>query len=514
VTRLGQEYRDQVAARADPIAEAGTELAEPSPNGQADAATPATEHRLTDLGNARRLVELAGEDLRYCFPVRAWYVWDGRRWCPDATGAVMVRAKASAEALLERGLAAKDDGRKRLVRHALDSQDEPALRRAVVLAQSEPGVPVLPGELDADPWLLNTPGGTVDLHTGEVRPARRGDLITKTTGAELDFAADSTAWDAFLARVLPDEEVRSFVQRAAGYSLVGVTDEEVLLFVHGPSATGKSTFVESLSSAAGDYARRADFASFLAEGRRVSGGAARPDLARLAGCRLVTSLEVDDGRRLAVDLVKHLTGGDRVAARHLHQELFEFLPQFTLWLAANHRPRVPDDDAALWRRILQVPFEITIPEAERDPGVKAELRDPARSGPAVLAWSVQGALDWQARGLDPPEAVRAATAAYRASMDPLARFLEDCCVKGAGFWAGTLDLYGVYVAWAGRAGVHDSDRLSMEAFGTRLKAVPDVKEHRRRQVRGVSGLGLVGTPTQQALGGAEDETAGQDGSTA
>jgi putative DNA primase/helicase len=313
--------------------------------------------------------------------------------------------------------------RKALVAFAGRSENEPSLRRLLILAQSEPGIPVTPDQLDADPFVLNTPTGTLELRTLHLRPHRRADLITKVTAASYVAGATHPVFDAYRARMLGDG-LDDFLARAAGYTLTGSTSEEKLFFCHGVTASGKTTLTKAMASALGDYAMTADFASFL-EGR--NGDGPRNDLARLAGARMVVSVEVQDGSRLAEGLLKLITGGDRVTARFLYGEHFEFVPAFKLWLVANDRPRARDTDEALWRRLLEIPFAERLGESERDPAVKATLCDPAQAGPAVLAWAADGAAAWFASGLGVPDVVRRATEGYRASMDPLADFLADCC---------------------------------------------------------------------------------------
>jgi len=264
----------------------------------------------------------------------------------------------------------------------------------------------------------------------------------------------------------------------------------VLFFPFGPTATGKSTLLAAVCAMLGDYAATADFDTFLVRDR--ASGAPRSDIARLAGRRFVVSLEVDDGAKLASALVKQLTGGDSVAARFLYREAFEFLPTAKLWLAANDRPRVRDDDDAIWRRILQMPFDKQIPPDERDPQVKARLRDPADAGPAILAWAVAGCMAWQRDGLGIPQAVRDTTAAYRQEMDPLHDFLEECCVVAPNAWASSAALWDAYQAWAKDDGVKYP--LKRKAFGERLhgRGCTAAKEYvGGKETRGWRGIGLA-----------------------
>jgi len=323
------------------------------------------------------------------------------------------------------------------------------------LAASEYPVVARAAQLDADPWLLTVGNGTLDLRTGELRPHARDDLISKLSTVRYDQGARSTLWERFLATTTGDDaELAEFLQRLAGYTLTGDTSEKILLFAHGPTATGKSTFLEAVKAALGEHAATADFETFL---KRRGDAGIRNDIARLAGARMVVSVEVDDGKALAEGLIKTLTGGDTVAARFMYREHFEFTPRFKLWLAANHRPRVRADDDAMWRRIVQLPFTHTLPESERDPTLKARFRNDPDIRAAVLAWAVQGCLEWQQRGLDIPACVRDYTEEYRRENDPLAEWIADECQLGAEHWTATKELRAAYEQWCMAAGAEPID---------------------------------------------------------
>jgi len=445
------------------------------------------EVHLTDLGNAKRLVARYGSMLRHVATWDRWLVWDGRRWARDETGQVARLAKRVALDLYVEARDIRDeDFRKKTVAHALRSESESRLTAMIELAKTEPGIPVTPAELDTDSWKLNCVNGTIDLRTGELLRHRREDLITKLAPVEFDPAARLGLWDRFLERVQPHAESRAFLLRAMGYSIAGTTAEERLFLAYGKGATGKSTFLEAVRAALGDYAMTADFETFLKR-NNVTGGP-RNDIARLAGARLVVSFEVEDGRRLAEGVLKQLTGGDTVTARFLHKESFEFRPTFTPWLAANHRPRVRDDDDAIWRRIVQVPFDVQIPETERDPAVKATLRDPAAAGPAVLASLVRGCLAYQHQGLAIPEAVRAATEEYRQEMDPLAGFYADWCEFGPDGWVPWAKLNEAYQQWC--KDNHERWPLPAKDLRARLRA-RGCADKRHGQVRGWAGISLT-----------------------
>jgi putative DNA primase/helicase len=408
-----------------------------------------SEH-LTDTGNAARFVAAQRDHVRYVYPWGAWLEYDGARWRRDPGDAVIRRAKETARAIYSEAAHATDETqRKQLAKWATYSESEPGIRRMLTLAQAE--LAITPGQLNVDPWLLNCLNGTLELRTGHLRPHQRADFLTKMTAAPYDPDARAPIWDTFLETSVPDEGARDFAQRYAGYCLTGVTREEVFVFCRGPAGGGKSTFTEGLRRTWGDYASSADFGTFLT--KRPSDGP-REDIARLAGARLVTSVETREGQHLAEGLVKLLTGGDTVSARRLYERTFEFVPQFKLLFASNYRPGVRADDDAIWRRLRELPFPTARTNREqRDDSVKATIVDPAQMGPAILAWAVEGCGRWLAEGLGEPDAVMRATADYRKSQEPLADFLAECCVLGAGYSVPAESLRAEYELWCRTEGV-------------------------------------------------------------
>jgi putative DNA primase/helicase len=441
---------------------------------------------LTDAGNAERFATQHHEDVRYVYAWRTWLVWDETRWQRDAGALVMRRAKMTARRLYAEAAQEPDDEeRKRIVAWAKLSESEPRLRAMLLLAQSEPGMAVTPDQLDRDPFLLNCLNGTLELRTGHLRPHRRDDLLTKLTAAPYAPEASHPVWEACLTRLLPDASLRSFIQRVAGYCLTGSVAEEKLFIVHGPAAGGKSTLLGALRRTWGDYATTCDFSTFAV--RRPDGGP-REDLARLHGARLVVSSEVRDGTRVAEGLVKTWTGGDPVVARRLYEPSFEFIPQFKLVVAANDRPRVRDDDDAIWRRIVEVPFRESLPVAERDPSVKRTLMDPTEAGAAILAWAAAGATAWFAEGLGSAPDVDTATADYRQAMDPLRDFFAEVCVFIPTGEALASMLRSAYETWCRDTGVRFP--VSTREFAARLQARGCVKRKGTDGVRVWRGVRL------------------------
>jgi len=452
---------------------------------RANAQDPLDALHTTDLGNARRFLIAHGPDLHYCHPLQRWFVWDGTRWREDQTGEVVARAKATVRAMYAEAANEDDDRRRKdLARHALKSEAAQKIRAMTELLKTEPGIPVLPEELDQDPWLLNCQNGTLDLRTGELRSHDRRDLITKLAPVVYDPNATCPEWFRFLDRIMAGRaDLVTFLQRAVGYALTGLTDERVLFILHGSGANGKSTFLETIALLLGDYAARTTADTVLARDR----DAIPNDIARLRGARFVYASEAEEGRRLAEARIKDLTGGDTITARFLHQEWFEFRPEFKLWLGTNHKPVIRGTDPAIWDRIRLVPFDVRIPESERIPRRELMARFEAEL-PGILAWSVRGCLEWQKHGLGMPAEVREATGAYRAEMDVLAQFLEECCIVNPLAKAKAGDLYRAYSEWCEANGERP---LSQRNFGMRLT---ERGFERRRSTGGPFwwyGIGLV-----------------------
>ena len=425
------------------------------------SAKPDEPSRLTDVANGERLVARHGADLRYCHQTREWFVYDGQRWAPDSSGELARRAKETARSIYIEA-AAVDDllESQALAKHAMASERSSRITAMIELAQSEPGVSVASAAFDADPWLLNVANGTIDLRTGKLRTHDRGDLMSKLAPVAYDPTnTRCDRWEKFVERIMGgDGELTGFLQRAIGYSLTGVTDEQCLLFLYGSGNNGKTKLLETLRLLLGDYAIQADFTTFL---ERKSDGP-RNDVARLCGARLVTSSEVGEGKRLNESLVKTLTGSDVIAARKLFQESFEFTPAFKLWLAANHKPEIRGTDVGMWRRIRLVPFTVQIPEAERDEQLLDKLRAEL---PGILSWAVAGCLLWQRDHLMVPSVVQQATSEYRTEMDRVGAFLEECCEFAPTYIVRCRPLYLAYRRHSENAGEFP---LSETKFGERL----------------------------------------------
>ena len=435
------------------------EPTEPSANGDGDG-KPARKRKrkklrpipdsskhfaLTDTGLAERFVSLYGHNVRYCHPWKKPLVWDGKRFRIDDTGSVEYLAKRTARSILTEASREEDKYlRSQLIDFAKASESAPRRAAMVKLAQSEPGIPILPSDLDKDPWLLNCLNGTLNLKTGELHPHNRDDLITKLCPIRYDPAATCPRWLQFLDRIFASNAALiQFVQRVCGICLTGDVSEQILLVFHGIGANGKSVLLIVLLSVLGpDYAMQAP-PDLLMEKRNDAHPTERADL---HGKRLVCSIETEDGRRLAESLVKSLTGGDRLRARRMHEDFWEFAPTHKLILACNHKPVVRGTDHAIWRRIKLVPFPVVIPPAEQDKNLAAALQAEL---PGILAWCVQGCLDWQRHGLGEPPEVIDATASYRVEQDALAEFISQRCTLDPDTYDRASRLFAAYSSWTG-----------------------------------------------------------------
>jgi putative DNA primase/helicase len=426
---------------------------------------------LTDVGNARALVAVHGSDLKYV-PGLGWFEWDGCTWSPDDTGAVVRSAKALVDTMLAHAVAIPDEAnRVKAVKWALSSQSVSRIAAMVKLAESEVAAVVRSDRLDSNPWLLNVLNGTLDLRTGELREHRRDDLLTRVAPVAYDPSAKCPTWDAFLDRVMAgNRDLISYLQRAVGYSLTGNTDEQCFFLLYGTGSNGKSTFLETLVSliGRGRYATAMNFSTLTNRQRQEPS----EDIARLRGIRMVTAIESGRGKVFNETLIKQITGSDTIAARLLYKGTFTFRPAFKLFLSANYKPRINDDDYAIWRRVKLVPFDVQIPESERQRDLQDRLQEEL-SG--ILNWALDGCAKWRAHGLGDATAVRAATAQYRRAQGALPAFLDQECDRGRRYWVESRELFKRYEEWCAR---EERNGMTETAFGRELGRMGFLKDRK------------------------------------
>jgi putative DNA primase/helicase len=416
----------------------------------------------SDEALALRFAERHHDDLRYVAAWSRWLIWNGEHWQFDDT------LKAFDLARWICRTSAAECNKAKIANNIASAKTVAAVER---LAKADRRLAATIEQWDADPWLLNTPEGAVDLRTGACRLHVAGDYMTKITTVSPDRNCDIQNWLAFLDRISGgDAELVNFLQRVAGYSLTGVTREHAMFFLYGTGANGKTTFLNAITGALGDYCRNAPIETFTA----TQSERHPTDLAGLRGARLVTAVETEEGRRWAESKIKALTGGDKISARFMRQDFFEYVPQFKLLIAGNHKPGLRSVDEAIRRRLHLIPFTVTIPPEERDPELPNKLK--AESA-GILQWAVQGCLDWQERGLAPPTIVTAATAAYLEAEDAIAAWISDCCEIDPNHWEKRTTLFINWSAWATKTGEFVG---SQKRFIERIENRPGITPKRQR----------------------------------
>ncbi|MCX7392492.1 MAG: phage/plasmid primase, P4 family [Planctomycetales bacterium] len=407
----------------------------------------------TDRSNSRRLLHAYGKDLLFCFPWDKWLAWDSTRWqIDDGSSATRFALAVSDSVWAEAKVAGLSDD---ICKFAISSSNTGKVSAMLKLAAPDVAIPV--DRLDANPWLLNVKNGTLDLRSGKLREHRREDSLTKLCPTEYDADAACPEWLRFLDSTFGgDTGLIAFLQRLSGYFLTGDVSEQILPIFYGSGSNGKSTLLNAIQAAMGEDYSSAAPPSLLMEKKSDSHPT---ELAGLFGKRLVVSQESTAGARLAEATVKSLTGGDKISARRMREDFWQFTPTHKLLLATNHKPRVKGTDHAIWRRLVLVPFEQRFwNPASGEDGPENLRQDKSLSTKliaetsGILAWMVQGGLVWQRDGLGIPMSVRAATEDYRSESDTLGRFLSECCVEDPATRVKFSDMYSSLERWCNDGG--------------------------------------------------------------
>jgi P4 family phage/plasmid primase-like protien len=493
---------------------------------------------MTDLGNAERFVLRHGHDLRFCAEL-GWFLWDGRRFQllseekDKLPAKVMQMVFATVRAIKNEAVLVKQSGvREACPEHFDDAQREAhdaqmadrmdylvdakkgvhysdklaewartsegagRLNCIGLLAKSFAGISVAVTDFDRDRLAINCQNGTLRLvkanrkrTAAEIAAGKsewhtvwalrldkhdRADLITKITQVDYRPKAKSPVYDAFMAKVQPDDAMRRFLLQWGGLSLTGDISEQKMAFFYGQGRNGKGTWVEAVAHIAGDYAGSIEVESLLDNGKR-RGDQASPDIARLPGVRFLRVSEPSVGAVLNEGLVKKVTGGDPVDARHLNKGVFTFLPEFLITMSGNNKPTIKDTSHGMWERMQLVPWNVIISKEDIDRALGEKLR---AEGNGIFARLMEGLLDWASNGLIQPDAVKEATKDYRDASDGLGRFLRQCTVAGndsraAPFRVRKNELYDLFEAWAGQTGAFvlpsRSFTKAMEAKGFEWK---------------------------------------------
>jgi len=416
-----------------------------------------------DLGHALILAELWRDRYRWAEHRKSWMRWTGKRWEPITDNQISAEASADLRAEYAGRLATarSNDEIKRLTDAVLETCVFSKINGALNFLKGMAGFHTNPEEWDADLWALNCNNGIINLKTGELRPHTPAALCTKLAPVDYDPNVKGEKWEAHLKRFLPNPNIRRQVQRDLGLSLTGANLDEILPIWYGTGSNGKSTTAKVILAVLGDYAEMAPKDLLILQKHESH----PTEIANLAGKRCVFASEIEQGARLNEAKVKLLTGGDKIKARFLYCDFFEFDQTWTITLFCNHKPIITGTDYAIWRRVRLVPWTVTIPDSEKKPQ-DVVIRELLAEGPAILKWLLDGLADWQRDHHWMADEVKAATEEYRQEQDRLAGFFTDCCEFGPHWSVAVADLYNAYVEWCELVG---EDPLGKRAFGNRLR---------------------------------------------
>jgi len=380
-----------------------------------------------DTGNAERFTTLHGEILRYSYIRKNWYFYDSKKWVTDQEGKIKTMAdqvlvKMKSERIFIPEDADEEEMKKAFQKHVKSTRNHNG--KTNMIKESEHLLPVKSEAFDADKFLFNVQNGYLDLKAGVLKEHDKEKYFTKISNVEYTDKSDCPLWDEFLTTIFDgDKSLINYIQRAIGYSLSGSTEEQVMFVLHGNGRNGKSVFLDIVTDLFGSYSTNIQPQAIMVKQMSSS---ANPDIAKLAGARLVTTTEPNEGERFDEGLIKQVTGGDRVTARFLYEDEFEYTPQFKLWMATNHKPFIRGTDDGIWRRMAIVPFTVQIPEEKVDKKLAHKLR---REINAILHWAVEGYLMWQKDGLREPQVIKNQRQDYRVEMDSIESFIQECCMR-------------------------------------------------------------------------------------
>ncbi len=402
------------------------------------------QRELTEIELADMVVEHFGKTLRFCAPLGGWHAWTGTHWKPDERERARECVKSVARDIATEAAKVLDDVLFKSAKRAASAAGTSAI---LDVMRSDPRIRFTPDEANRNPALLACENGTIDLRTGTLRDADPADLITRCARGTYSLDARAPRFERFLEEVQKEPEIRAYLARLFGSAAFGVVRDHVLGVLWGTGANGKSVLAEVVMHALGDYAQPGPPSLVVANGSHEPHPA---DVASCVGARLVVVHETKRGASFDASKVKLLTGGDRLTARHMRENFFSFEPTHTLVMLSNYRPEADATDAALWRRVQLVPFNVVVPEAQRDLTLAESIKRDEVAG--VLAWLVRGCLEWQRIGLAPPASVRDETAAYRAAEDSIGAFIDERCTRLPGLCVKAGHLYDAFVGWCKSTG--------------------------------------------------------------
>ncbi len=469
---------------------------------------PDTDYNLTDAGNGRRLVDKHKDKICYCVDDGEWYVWDGVRWRKDVVKKIRELAKGIAADIRneahslkppaptgdesrDKEMLSRYEARKReTLKWANQSENADRVSKTIVSAASDERIIRFRSDFDQRGDLLNCENCVVNLYTGETMQHDRKFMMSNLCPVEYEANATHPVWNESVAAFTRNHpDLAPFLRRIAGYSIQGDKSEERILLLYGPGNAGKGTFMDWLTNALGpDYACAMDANSVLKQKR--DSAAASGDIARLEGKRIVVVSEIEKGSRVQESFMKQASGNDALVARGLYQGEREFRPSHQFWFQTNYRPGFDSTDSGNKRRYIEIPFDNDLsgdPLVKFDSKLKIRMRQDAGFLKAVLAWCVQGCIEWRLHGLDIPDSVKAATAQLFAHNDFLKDFLTEMCIADPKEKVPVKDLWDAYKQWCEGQGEEP-------AQGRTFNRMMEERGFERKQARiyGVSGKAWSG----------------------
>ena len=457
-----------------------------------DPEDPLLTKEWTDRGWGLRFRLFAGDRVKYVTNAKRWATWSGKSWemNGDLDAWLVLDELIDTMIIKTEQMPDTTDDEKSIKETAVAwaKSGRKSRTQDVALNQGKRFMQIDAAEFDAQPWLFACENGVIDLKTGTLHDHQPGHLLTRASGVKYNPDAKSELWDWFLDQTtMGDKELQEYIQRVVGYTMTGEISEQLLMVVYGPTGSGKSTFINAVEAMFGTYSQKLSNGTLILKRDPDS---AAPGIAKLAGARLVSGVEIDKGRRLDESLIKSLTGNEQISTRALYQEEFTFTPQFTMWLATNDAPLISASDS-VFRRIKRVPFDHSVPADQRRKNVNEDLRLLSEHQEAILTWAVQGCLVWQKDGIGTAKLVEESTADYKEDMSPVLDFIEACCSKPTDGWVSRDQLFMMYQTYRKTRGL-DPPGHNRHFFGDMRDA--GFREMRRtigdRQVRGFAGIEL------------------------
>ncbi|WP_256263310.1 phage/plasmid primase, P4 family [Staphylococcus sp. HMSC072E01] len=433
-----------------------------------------------DTGNADRFIDRYGHLYKHSYITNKFYIYDGQKWKVDDRGAIRKLIDEMIESIKNEKVLHSEDVTEEEAREAFQKyykKTRGTQSKKNIMNELMHRKTVTPDEFDKDDMLLNVANGYIDLTSRELYKHDINRMFSQIANTDYSEKMQPAVWLDFLNDIFAgDKAVIRYIQKALGYSLTGSTREQVMFILFGKGRNGKSIFVETIAEILGDYSNNMQAKSLMVK----KNDNVNTDIARLSKARFVTSSEPNEGFRFDEGLIKQITGGDKVTARFLYAEEFEYTPKFKIWVSTNHKPIIRGTDDGIWRRLVLIPFDVQIPEEKVDKDLKYKL---LREAPAILNWMAEGAYMWMREGLELPEKLRASSKAYRTEMDVIEQFIEDECKRVDDGRVKANELYSVYKNWANE---NNAYKMSNKDFGQKMKE----KFKSKRMTNGMFYLGL------------------------